>query len=49
MIRYRIEPSPFEPGRWILYYGTAIFGGTWRECAEKLRFLHPKAKLMVVR
>lgn len=47
MIRYRIEKSPYEAGRWILHNGSAIFGGTWRECAEKLRELHPNAKLLV--
>lgn len=49
MIRYRIEPSPFEPGRWILLDRYALFGGTWLECAKRLRELHPKAKLLVRR
>jgi hypothetical protein len=41
VIRYRIEKSPYEADRWILHNGSAFFGGTWRECAEKLRELHP--------
>jgi hypothetical protein len=45
VIQYRIEKSPYEAGRWILHNGSAIFGGTWREFAEKLRELHPNAKL----
>jgi hypothetical protein len=39
MKRYRIALSPHEPGRWILYDGDAIYGGTWRECVQKLNEL----------
>lgn len=53
-IRYEINESPYGTGPYLLIQDLLYQGrrgrsiqiiGTWRECAEKLRDLHPGAKL----
>jgi hypothetical protein len=49
MIRYEMNQH-YGGACWFLWRNGAVLTyGTWRECAEKLRELHPGAKLKVKR
>jgi hypothetical protein len=51
MIRYEIKreyaPANMDLAWMLLAGGWFICNGTWRDCAEKLRQLHPKAKIQL--
>jgi hypothetical protein len=51
MIRYEIKRSHPCGDKYLLMVGDSgtcyAWAGTWRECAEKLRERHPRAKLRI--